>query len=187
MSRDVYDFGRVTLFDAEAIGVPGQRRFRIYARGPAGSASLWMEREQLEQLALAIDQVLAQLPRGEPLRRETEEALEPAPGAPADFPERPDIEFRVGQMTLGYEEGQALLLLMAAPLQLTEDETVELEEEEPVCSLLFTPAQGQMLSRHVVAIIAAGRPRCPLCGAPLDPGPHVCAKQNGHYSIIEAE
>jgi uncharacterized repeat protein (TIGR03847 family) len=198
MSREMYDFGQVTLLDAEAIGRPGQRRFRIYARGPAGSASLWMEREQLEQLLIAINQVLAQISGGEFLHLEAggqAQVLEPVPGAPADFPENPDLEFRVGQMTLGYEERRDLLLLMVASLRLMreegeageEEEELGEEAEEVVCSFLFTRAQAEMLSRHIVAILAAGRPRCPFCGLPMEPGPHVCAKQNGHYPIIEAE
>jgi len=26
---------------------------------------------------------------------------------------------------------------------------------------------------------------CPLCGAPLDGGPHACVKQNGHHEIVQ--
>ena len=57
----MHDFGRAELFDAEAIGQPGNRRFRIFARSPYGSATLWMEREQLEALSLAVDKLLAQV------------------------------------------------------------------------------------------------------------------------------
>jgi hypothetical protein len=28
-------------------------------------------------------------------------------------------------------------------------------------------------------VVAAGRPRCPLCGAPIE-GKHVCPASNGH-------
>jgi hypothetical protein len=30
-------------------------------------------------------------------------------------------------------------------------------------------------------IVAAGRPPCPLCGAPLDPQGHICPRRNGHF------
>ena len=30
-------------------------------------------------------------------------------------------------------------------------------------------------------IVGAGRPPCPLCGAPLDPQGHICPRRNGHY------
>src|SRR5262244_282316 len=48
MSNEPHDFGRAELLDAEAIGQPGSRRFRLFARSGRGSAVLWMEREQLE-------------------------------------------------------------------------------------------------------------------------------------------
>ncbi|MEX2081654.1 MAG: DUF3090 family protein, partial [Dehalococcoidia bacterium] len=31
-------------------------------------------------------------------------------------------------------------------------------------------------------VVAAGRPPCPLCTAPLDPAGHVCVKRNGHHA-----
>ena len=33
---------------------------------------------------------------------------------------------------------------------------------------------------HGASVVKAGRPPCPLCGQPLDPEGHVCARLNGH-------
>ena len=49
MSEDQVDFGRAHVLGAEAIGEPGNRRFRIYIRSQRGSASLWLEREQRDE------------------------------------------------------------------------------------------------------------------------------------------
>jgi uncharacterized repeat protein (TIGR03847 family) len=35
--------------------------------------------------------------------------------------------------------------------------------------------------RRARAVVAAGRPPCPLCGQPLDPAGHVCPRQNGFH------
>ncbi len=51
MSGALHDFGRAELVDAEAIGEPGHRRFRLFARSSYGTASLWLERQQMEALS----------------------------------------------------------------------------------------------------------------------------------------
>jgi len=34
--------------------------------------------------------------------------------------------------------------------------------------------------KRALALVAAGRPPCPFCGFPLDPGGHVCPRANGY-------
>jgi uncharacterized repeat protein (TIGR03847 family) len=34
---------------------------------------------------------------------------------------------------------------------------------------------------RALRVVSAGRPPCPLCGAPLDPRGHICPRRNGHY------
>ena len=53
------DFGMVDAVDAEAIGDPGQRTFRIRVRSGANYAALWLEKEQLSALGRGISQLLA--------------------------------------------------------------------------------------------------------------------------------
>jgi hypothetical protein len=38
--------------------------------------------------------------------------------------------------------------------------------------------QLRSLSQQITAICAAGRPRCPLCGAALDRAKHPCPRLN---------
>lgn len=184
MSNEPHDFGRAELLGAEAIGQPGSRRFRLFARSRRGAAVLWMEREQLEALSLAIDQMLTQISGGEVLRPEALANVPPPPGAPDDFPSVPDIEFQVAQLQLGYDEDHDLILLRASPIEVEEreGELVVREDVEPLFSTLITRMQASALSAHVIAIMASGRPRCPFCGRPMEQ-PHVCEKQNGFHPI----
>jgi uncharacterized repeat protein (TIGR03847 family) len=46
--------------------------------------------------------------------------------------------------------------------------------------LWATREQMLSLARHGAAVCAAGRPRCQLCGNPLEPVGHVCPALNGH-------
>jgi len=65
-----------------------------------------------------------------------------------------------------------------------EEPTVLIREDDAI-SFLFTQTQAQQLASAIAALMSAGRPVCPLCGAPLDGGPHACVKQNGHHEIVQ--
>ena len=91
MGDEFYDFGRAEIFDAESIGEPGSRRFRIFVRSPRGTASLWLERDQLETLGSLIEKVLAKTTGVMTLRAEAQAEPTPPPGAPDDFPSEPDV------------------------------------------------------------------------------------------------
>jgi uncharacterized repeat protein (TIGR03847 family) len=185
MSSELHDFGRADLLDAEAIGQPGNRRFRLFARSPRGTASLWLEREQMEALSLAIDQLLAQVTGEGILRPEAQAEIPRPPGAPEDFPEQPDVEFRVSQLTLGYDEDHDAVVLLAAPIEFVEDGNGDAQLREDVApqfAARISRQQAMRLSSHITGALAGGRPRCPLCGAPTEPA-HVCIKQNGFHPV----
>ena len=56
------EFGVARGIDAQAFGQPGQRTFRLRILGAnAESASLWMEKEQMQALSIALKQMLSQL------------------------------------------------------------------------------------------------------------------------------
>ena len=184
MSEEFYDFGHAELFDAEAIGEPGARRFRIFVRSPRGSASLWLERDQLERLGELIEKVLAKNVSGPTLRPEAQTTLTPPPGAPADFPSDPDVEFLVGPMQLGYADDGKELLLRATPIEVVESEgdLYAREGDEPRFAVLFTRRQARNLCANINSLMLMGRPRCPFCGRPMGQG-HFCAKQNGYHPL----
>jgi uncharacterized repeat protein (TIGR03847 family) len=183
------DLGLVTVLGAEAVGRPGQRRFRLFAQSLRGTIVMWMEKEQLNALSLGIDQVLEQITQGKFLRTEAQSTPSPAaPGMPANFPRRPTFEFQVAEMRLGYDERRDLLQLYAAPLEILLEpgqEPQAVVQEEEAVTLFFTQEQAQQLSTTIAVVVAGGRPVCPLCHTPLTEGvPHACVKQNGHREIV---
>jgi uncharacterized repeat protein (TIGR03847 family) len=186
MSRDL---GPVEKVGAEAIGQPGQRRFRLFAVVRDISIALWMEKEQLNNLSIALDRILAQLTEGRILRTEAQASAQPPPeGAPANFPAKPNYEFQVGQLRISYDERRNLLVLISVPLEIVmepgQEPQVILREEDSL-SFRFTLQQAQHLSSSITILVSSGRPVCPLCGTPLDDGPHACAKQNGHRELVQ--
>ncbi len=158
------DFGTARQIDARAHGEPGARTFQMRVVGTNDqSASLWMEKQQLQALSLALTQLLAQLDQLAQPGREVQ-----------DFPAPPDHDFRVGRMAIGFDTATNTVVLHVFREGRDEDEDdpdVLVRVAEKDCSSLNTTLQE---------IISAGRPTCPLCGASMDAGGHVCIRTNGH-------
>ena len=159
------EFGIVSRLTPEAIGVPGKRTFRVLAESGGDSAVLWLEKEQLSQIALTIRQLLIDLPENEGA---TEEPHIPPPAVLGV-----SLEFKVGRLALGYEEKSGLFFLEA--------HDVEAEEEEET-ALRFWVHRSQMeeFANEALKVCASGRPLCTLCGRPMDPAGHACVRSNGH-------
>src|SRR5688500_2363540 len=92
----------------EALGDPGQRRFRLLALVERITFVVWMEKQQLQALGLALEQILEQLPDDGPDLEGT--------GLPIAFDTDTDNQFRVGRMELGYDERRDRLVIIAHDL-----------------------------------------------------------------------
>jgi uncharacterized repeat protein (TIGR03847 family) len=164
----------------EAIGEPGQRRFRLLALLGGETFIVWMEKQQLQALGLALEQMLEQLPDAGPELG--------AAGAPLDFDLSTRRQFRAGRMELGYDESVDKLVIVAHDIN-DEPETAEPPIEDVPASFAcrITREQAREMSADAAAVVAAGRPRCTMCGAPMGPDHHVCPQQNGHYPTALAD
>jgi hypothetical protein len=111
MSDDLSEIGRAELLDADAVGEVGARRFRLFGRRGSVTAIMWLEREHIEQLSLAVDQLLARITRGKTLHPEALATVSPPPGPPASFPREPDLEFQVASLQLGFVDESVILLV----------------------------------------------------------------------------
>jgi uncharacterized repeat protein (TIGR03847 family) len=177
------DLERVDRITAGAVGEPGERTFYLQARTGTELVTLMLEKQQVELLSASILDILSRVgketaegPSEEEL--ELEEPLEPV--------------WRVGRLSIGYEEERDRMVLELEELVPEEEDEEEGEEEgeqEGVMPELPEPDRIRMwatreqmlaLSRHGAAVAAAGRPRCEFCGNPIDPEGHTCPAMNGH-------
>lgn len=161
--------GGVSSIHAEAIGVPGQRRFRLVLGSGAAAAYLWLEKEQLLQMAAYIQEVCASLSSGD-RKRGQETPAEPWSGGPAS------IEFKVGKLALGRDPSSGAFLFLVHDEEAPENTPADL-------SFWTTLEQSEELWRQALKVCAAGRPRCFLCGQPINPEGHKCIRSNGHGSV----
>jgi uncharacterized repeat protein (TIGR03847 family) len=162
------ELGAVIHVLAEAIGEPGQRRFRLRAMNADGdSAAIWLEKEQLSALGEAIEKVLSD----EDYRhaRVPLDDLEPDPV----FPLTATVDFRATQLSLGTNSGARHLVIVAT-------ESADADEPGEAVSLEVDFRRSYELRAQIRDVVAAGRKPCPLCGGPMDPAGHVCVRSNGH-------
>ncbi len=169
-----HDLGVADVLEAEAIGPPGQRRFRLRVTAGQQTASIWCEKTQVGALAEAIQQVLARHRRASDGRRPDARPLEP-------FPDQPSHEFLAGQIALGYDEDADTITLFATD--------VEAGGANPTPTLRVDLAR-QTARRFTVQAeetVAGGRPSCPLCKQPIEGSAHLCPRTNGHAEDALAE
>ena len=165
----MWDFGRADLLEPEAIGEPGKRTFRLRVRSGADSASLWLEKEQLAALTLAIRKLLEQTGEAD---SDSDEAFDGE-----GFPEPAQVEFKIERLGIGYDESNRMVAIFAY----TEDETDD--DATPSFSCNVSRDQCRVFAEHAEQVIAGGRPVCVLCGGPIEDGAHRCGRRNGHTKV----
>ncbi len=153
----------------EALGEPGQRRFRMIAVINSETHIIWMEKQQMQALGLAVEQLLEQVP-------DSDAPLVDADSGP-DFNQDTLNQFRVGRIELGYDAARERVVINAYDLQQGDD------DEAASLVLRLNLRQSAELSTDAAVLVAAGRPLCPMCGQPMDGEGHVCPQQNGHLPI----
>jgi len=159
-----HDFGEAVSVDAEAIGQPGNRRFRLLVRSTSQTAAVWMEKQQLAGIGEWFEETVKKL--------DDDSGDKPPDVEPTPFGAIFDVEIQVLQVALGYQEDGGLFVI-----QVFDDQA---SVEEPAFYCRLTRGQCRVLSRKISEVVAGGRPICPLCGRPMEPEGHVCPRSNGH-------
>ena len=99
------EFTNVTKLHSEAIGEPGSRTFRVLVDSESSSAVIWLEKEQLFQLALAVQQLLIAV--GE------DESASLRPPSDREAPGLTKLDFKATRLVLGHDEERSLFLIDA--------------------------------------------------------------------------
>jgi uncharacterized repeat protein (TIGR03847 family) len=174
-----FDLEAPDHFTAGAVGAPGQRVFYVQARQAGRVITLKAEKEQVGGLAEYFEGLLAK----SPVPRE-----EMPPDLGLLEPLNP--LWAIGAVGVGYDEGSDRVLVIANELvEAEEDEDAgagnaeEKSGEKPegaTARFRVTRAQAARFVERGRALMKAGRPTCPGCGGPIDPGGHLCPRRNGH-------
>jgi uncharacterized repeat protein (TIGR03847 family) len=160
-------------FTVGAVGPPGERVFYLQAREGGSVVTLKSEKEQVRTLAEYLAGVLSQLPGA------------PTPSISTELPLLEPIEpaWPVGSIGLGYDETDDRIVIVANAVK-AEDAEGE-EGEAASARFSVTRAQAAGFVERARALMKGGRPTCPMCSGPIDPGGHVCPRANGHIVARE--
>lgn len=181
MTRRIFSFDPPDRFVCGAVGQPGQRTFFLQAEKGGQVVSVAVEKAQVAVLADRLAALLLGL-------RERGVNVD----SPAETDAQPLIEpireeFRVGAMTLAWDPQRERVVIEAREISaddLEEDDDDEEPEDSPdgpdMVRVSLQPAEAHAFVTRAVAVMRAGRPPCPNCGAPLDPGGHFCPRRNGY-------
>jgi uncharacterized repeat protein (TIGR03847 family) len=207
MATVVHSFDDPERFVAGTVGPPGQRTFFLQARQAGRLVSVALEKQQVAVLAERLDLLL-----DEALRRIGGDPRVPALApqslqdqGPLDQPI--DEEFRVGTMTLGWDEGANRAVIELFPVSDAnlveidddnddddedgEDDPVEIEDEieieieaSEVVIVSLEPGYARAFVQRAQTVVSAGRPPCQFCGGPIDPEGHICPRANGFKRTV---
>lgn len=198
MNRRVFTFDSPDRFICGTVGQPGQRTFYLQASKGSQIVSVALEKAQVAVLAERLATLLLALRQG------GVDITEREADAPAPELAEPVIEqFRVGTLTIGWDGDRERIVIEARELTEEDDELEEDDEEgqqaaeiepEPVLVAVDTtdgpdlvrvqlePDAALAFASAAVAVVQAGRPPCPNCGAPLEPTGHFCPRRNGYQN-----
>lgn len=190
MARRTFEFDQPDRFVAGALGQPGQRVFFLQARQGRRTVSVVLEKVQVAALADRLGRLILDL--------EANEVIETAEGAGAGSPLEMPIEpvFRAGTLSFGWDGERETFVVEAhaasddddeddedaGAVEAIDDDAAEDDDDAPdVFRVRVTAAAARAFVEGANRVVRAGRPPCPVCGNPLDPGGHICPRRNGTY------
>lgn len=182
MTNYLYDLNPIEHLIADAVGEPGNRTFFIQARAQSDLVSLVMEKQEVGSLAISVLQLLEELEKSYPDLPHTSRSNQIL-----QIEHPMDPVFRVGQLSIGYDEDDDMVWIVAKALMINE-ETQEIVDpnDDDVPGVRFVASRDKMraMSEHALEILSQGRPVCPLCGRSIDREGHFCARTDGEAMPI---
>ena len=176
MSRINIDLNPISHITVDAIGQPGERVFYLQGKSANQAITLLVEKFQIQTLALAIENLMVELQEkapdlneASPIYDEDEMILDPPL----------DPLFRVGELSLGYDQEKDLLVLIAKEVSTGMTES---EDDEDLSEVRFWCTRSQLwaMGRWGIELASRGRPVWPSTGEPILPPGVFSPKNNGH-------
>lgn len=165
------EFTQVTKFIPETFGEPGMRTFRINVDSASSSAAIWLEKEQLAELSVAMLQ----------LAKETPENNEGVITPPTELEAigLTKLDFKAIRLAFGHNPETNMFIIDA--------HDPEDDSGEPTIRLWLTRSMINKFAKVGLEIVASGRPICPLCEKPINADGHYCFRRNGHARVYPGE
>ena len=182
MPRVIHEHRSPDRFVAGTVGMPGERTFFLQARSGSRLTSVIAEKQQVAALADRVDDLLDEV-------QATRDASVPgrgsAPNADVQPLDAPIVEeYRVGAMALGWDDASSRVVLEFHAVMDEDEEVPDIADDDApgpdTMRVWLTAAAARAFCDRARSVVAAGRPPCPFCSQPLDPGGHICPRANGY-------
>lgn len=131
---------------------------------------LWMEKQQMQALGLAIEQLIEHVP--------AEPGLGVSDPGFGIVDEETRHQFRVGRIEIAFDESIEQIIVAVHDMEDDDGDDV------PTLAIRISRSQGRELAEAAAEVVSKGRPLCPMCGMPMEPEGHVCPQQNGHLPLF---
>lgn len=180
MARRLFLFEDPDRVVVGTMGEPGNRTFYLQVREGQAAVSVVLEKTQVAALSERLGELLTAAVEAGIVH------LDPT-SVPDERPlDEPLVElFRAGALAIGFDGGTGRVTIEARPIS-ESGEYPEVDDQDPdgpdLMRVGMGPAQARAFVERAAGVLAAGRPTCPFCGQPLDPGGHFCPRMNGHLN-----
>jgi uncharacterized repeat protein (TIGR03847 family) len=163
------------------IGQPGSREFYLQTRAGSHIVSVGLEKEQSALLAEKIEEILDELmaTEGNPFSIPSATPVELVDNDPLEQPIEP--AFQTAAISLGWDPTTVQVVIEAYPFVESDDSEPDLFEPEldeielpEMLQVRIPVGTARAFAKRTLEVVGAGRPLCPLCGAPMDADGHVC-------------
>lgn len=186
-----YDFP--DRFVSGTVGEPGNRTFFVQARKGNKMTNVVVEKQQVQVLAEHLERVLDELEQLADISIQIPPARSVARDlGPLDAPL--DEDFRAGTMTIAWDANVDALRIELFSLVTSDDDEAESDDGDlftdpaegagEALEVRITPEQARDFVARSRSLVVAGRPACPFCGQPIDPGGHICPRSNGYRTPL---
>lgn len=176
MTAGRWNFDQPDRFVVGTIGAPGEREFYFQIRQGSNLVSLATEKSQVAALAERISTILREIKKNAPLSAITSSGSD---SAPLEMPV--DSEFTVGAIGIAFDPSE---LKIEISFRSDSDDESDVEDfgdvSSPKVEVYLDLSMALAFVSRTQALVAAGRPLCPFCTAPIDPRGHLCPRANGY-------
>jgi len=164
------EFTQPERFVSGTVGEPGERAFYLQLRSGTRLFSLAVEKAQVQAITQRLEVMITEIRKANPLLNVEKYAADDL-----SLESPIDAEFKVGAMSIAWDDKNQLICIELFELEDDEDES-----DGEVVEINITVGMAKSFTIRSRAVVGAGRLPCPFCGIPIDPRGHLCPRANGY-------